>query len=65
LMQPAPSAASPTTNNNPNRRAVSQNITNKVNVQLSGDPRTATRLMEGTVGRCHSLALAKAQSAVV
>ncbi|MCJ2023926.1 phage tail tip lysozyme [Methylobacterium sp. J-067] len=65
LMQPAPSAASPTTNNNTNSRSVSQNITNNVNVQTAGDPRTASRLMEGTLGRVHSLALANAQSAVV
>ena len=64
LMPPAPSAASPTTNNSTSTRAVHQTINNTTTITGTDRPKEAARVMESAFGRMHGLALQNAQSAV-
>lgn len=59
----APMGANGVTNNSTSR-AVSQTITNNVNIDGSSNPRDHGRIMESSLSRIHGLALANAQSAV-
>lgn len=64
LMQPAPSAASSTTNDTSNSRSVTQHISNTTTITGADRPRAAAKVTESAFGRMHCLALANAQLAV-